>query len=138
MPPVTTTYDPSAAARAAQDAREKAMTIGMLDEQIAAIDRGLGNIGATRQSGLNQIHDAYNKGLNRLNEQQSNALSRYATKRGDPKREFVRSTEDIGMNAANKYQALKNLLNRSGSGRSSAADNVLPYAVSQDASKSRG
>lgn len=134
------TYTPGSnySAQAAQAARDKQYTIGSIDNEINRINQALGNLDATRGAGLTQLDDEYNKGASRINQQLSSALSKYATKTADTKRDFARSTEDIGINANNKYQALMNLLGRSGSGRSSAADNVVPYAVSQDASKSRG
>lgn len=121
-----------------QSNRDRDITLGMIDQQIGAIDNSLNNLGATRNAAQNQINDAYNKGMDRLNQQQSRALSRYATKRSDTTRDFQHSTEDIDINSANKYRALQNLLGRAGAGRSSASANVVPYAVAQDASKSRG
>ncbi len=135
------TYNATTAARAAQatqDAQNRQYTIGNIDNEINRINSAMGNLDSTKRAGLTQLDDQYNKGLSRLNEQQSAALSKYTQKTADTKRDFARSTEDIGVNANNKYRAIMNLLGRSGSGRSSVADNVLPYAVSKDASKSRG
>lgn len=125
-------------AQAAADAREKANTIGMLDEQLAYYDKALGRLDGTWDAGKTQLQDAYDKGLSRLNEAQSNALTRYNTQRGDAKQAFNRSTEDIDNQAYNNFSALNALLGRAGAGSSSAAQNVVPYAVSQTASKARG
>lgn len=125
-------------AQAATNAREKANTIGMIDQELSAIDRSLGNLDGTWNAGRNQITDAKNKGLSRLNEQQSNALSGYATKRADSEQGFQTSIADNNNQAYNNYSALQSLLGRGGSGSSSAAENLVPYAVSRTASKARG
>lgn len=134
------TYDGASAtgSAAASDARERANTVGMLDSEIEAIMRSLGNLDNTWNAGKTQIQDGFNKNLSRLNEQQSNALTKYATQRSDTKQNFNRSTEDVDNQAYNNFSALQALLGRSGAGSSSAAQNVVPYAVSQTASKARG
>ena len=126
----------SAADAAAE--KEKAWTLGLADQQIAAIDDALRNLSGTERAGLNQINDAYNKGMSRLNRQQSDALSKYRTKRTDTKEDFAKNLEFVDNNSSNKYLSLMNLLGRAGAGRSSAAENVLPHVLAQDASKSRG
>lgn len=125
-------------AAAVQDAREKANTIGMLDNELAAIAGSLGRLDTTWNAGKTQISDAYDKGMSRLNEQQSNALSNYATKRTDSKQSFQNSLTDNDNQAFNNFTALNSLLGRAGAGSSSAAQNLVPYAVSRTASKSRG
>lgn len=128
----------AARAQAAEDARNRDFTIGQIDQQIGGLQGQLGNLDTQWGSGRNTIEDAYNKGLDRLNGQYSSAMSKYATQRGDTKDSFVRTGQDIKSNARNNYQSLMSLLGRSGAGRSSAADNVVPYAVSADASKQQG
>lgn len=130
----TPTYDAAAAA----DASGRASTVGMLDSELEAIAKSLGNLDTTWNAGKNQIEDAKNKSLTRANQQQSNALSKYATQRADTKQAFNRSVEDVDNQAYDNYAALNALLGRSGAGSSSAAQNVVPYAVSNTASKARG
>lgn len=123
---------------ASTSAAEKAATIGQIDEQIAAIVSRMGNLDGTFNTGKTQISDATAKALDKLNLQQSQALSKYATQRSDTKRDFSKTSDEVNTNARNNYTALMNLLGRSGAGSSSAAENVVPYAVSMNASKSRG
>lgn len=130
----TPTYD----AGAASDAAGRASTVGMLDSELEAIAKSLGNLDSTWAAGKNQIEDAKNKSLSRANQQQSSALSKYATQRADTKQAFNRSVEDVDNQAYDNYSALKSMLGRSGAGSSSAAENVVPYAVSNTASKARG
>ena len=135
---IAASYDPQAAAAARADAAGRASTIGMLDQELAAISKGMGNLDTTWGAGRNQIEDAYNKGMSRLNEQQSNALSKYAKTRGDTKESFHTSLQDNDNQAYNNFTALNNLLGRGGAGSSSASQNLVPYAVSKTASKARG
>lgn len=130
----TPAYDASAAAAAAG----RASTVGMLDSELEAIAKSLGNLDTTYSAGKNQIEDAKNKSLTRANQQQSSALSKYATNRADTKQAFNRSVDDVDNQAYDNYAALNSLLGRSGAGSSSAAQNVVPYAVSNTASKARG
>lgn len=137
---IAPSYNPATAqanAAAAEEARQKSITLGNLDQQIAQYQGDLNNLGGARSAATNAINDAYNKNLSRLNETQSSALSKYATKRSDTQKTFQDSLGDIQNGAYNNYNALQQLLGRAGSGSSSAAKNVVPYAVSQDASKSR-
>lgn len=117
---------------------ERDATIGMIDDEMARIDSGLSNLDATRNAGVGQIDSRANKARNRLGQMHATNQTRFNTKESDTKRDFSRSTEDININAGNVYRAVQNLLGRAGAGRSSAAQEVAPYAVSQDASKSRG
>ena len=128
----------AAAQQAAEDSRNRDFTLGQLDQQIGGLRGQLGNLDAQHRSGVNTIEDLFNKGISRLNGQYSGAMSKYATQRNDTKDGFVRNGEDNKSNARNNFQALMSLLGRSGAGRSSAADNLVPYAVSTDASKQQG
>lgn len=127
-----------ASAAAAQTARERAAAAGQWQQQMDYINRQLGNLDGSFNSGMNQLGDNFNKGLSRLNDQQSNALTRYGVQRTDTARDFDSSSNDIDNNARNNYQALTSLLGRAGAGSSSASQVLTPYAVSNDASKTRG
>lgn len=133
-------YAATAAARAqaAEDARNRDFTIGQIDQQIGGLQGQLRNLDTQWGAGRNTIEDAFNKGMDRLNGQYSGAMSKYATQRVDTKDGFMREGEDNKSNARNNYQALMSMLGRAGSGRSSAADNLVPYAVSTEASKQQG
>jgi len=126
------------AERKAEEERQKQFTIGQINNQIAEYEARFGNIDKALSSGYNTLEDSYNKGLSRLNEQYGGAMSKFATQRGDTKDSFVRGSEDNQGNARNNYQALMQMLGRAGAGRSSAAQNLVPYAVSQSASKAQG
>lgn len=114
-----------------------AATIGQYDNIIGDLERQLGLLPGQLEAGLNQITDGYNKGLSRLNEQQSNALTRFKTQRDDTRSDFDGSLGDIDTQARGNYQAIQALLGRAGSGSSSAAEVLTPYAVSTEASKTR-
>lgn len=122
----------------AEDAAGRASTIGMLDSELDAIAKSIANLDTTWSAGKTQLQDAANKSLSRANEQQSDALSKYATQRADTKQAFNTSLADVDNQAYDNYAALNALLGRAGAGSSSAAQNVVPYAVSQTASKARG
>ena len=123
---------------ASADQRERDMTIGNIDQQIAALNSQYGNLDGQNRTGMQYIEDAYNKGASRLNEQQSSALSKYATQRGDTRRDFASTSEDINTNARNNFNMMQAMLGRHGAGSSSASSELVPYAVSNDASKTRG
>jgi hypothetical protein len=123
---------------AATDQRDRDMTIGNIDQQIAALNNQYGGLDTQSRTGLQYIEDAYNKGTSRLNQQQSSALSRYATQRGDTRRDFANTDEDIDSNARNSFNMMQSVLGRHGAGSSSASTELVPYAVANDASKTRG
>lgn len=120
------------------DTTERDLTVELLNNSKRSLEERLGLINKHKRGVMNQISDAHNKGLNRLNQQQSSALSRYKMRRNDTKRDFQNSVQDIDAQAYNNYSALQGLLGRSGAGSSSASKELVPYAVSQSASKSRG
>lgn len=128
----------AAAAQAAQTAQERAAAASQWQQQLEYIGRQLGNLDGSFNSGMNQLGDNFNKGLSRLNEQQSNALTRYGVQRGDTMSDFNTSSNDIDNSARNNYQAIMSMLGRAGAGSSSASQVLTPYAVSNDASKTRG
>lgn len=128
----------AAAAQRTQEQRERDITVGGIDRGISGYQSALGRLDGELRNGYNSLEDSYNKGLSRLNQQYSNGMGALATQRGDTRDAFARTSDDINNNARNNYQSLMQMLGRAGAGRSSAAENVVPYAVSTDASKSRG
>lgn len=138
-------YDPAAAqqaaqarAQAVQDQRDRDFTIGMIDEQLGRYNNQLGSLDAAYGSGKTSIEDLYNKNATRLNQQMGRGLGALETQRADTKSDFNRMDTDVNRVARNNYLALQQALNRAGAGSSSAMNELVPYAVSQDASKTRG
>lgn len=115
-----------------------ASTINQYQTAISDLERSLGLLPGQLEAGLNQINDGFNKGVSRLNEQHSAALSKFATQRGDTRADFDGSLGDIDSQSRGNFQAIQSLLGRNGAGSSSAASVITPYAVSNEASKTRG
>lgn len=115
-----------------------ASTINQYQTAISDLERSLGLLPGQLEAGLNQINDGFNKGVSRLNEQHSAALSKFATQRGDTRADFDGSLGDIDSQSRGNFQAIQSLLGRNGAGSSSAASVITPYAVANEASKTRG
>ena len=112
-----------------------ASDVAYYTDQINALQGLLGAADTQQNTGTNAINTAINNNLSRLNQQQSNTLSGYATQRQDTTGDYQNARNQIADNSRSTYNSLQRLLGQQGSGVSSAAQVLAPYAVSRDSTK---
>lgn len=111
--------------------------IAYYEDQISNLNRLLQSSNVQRDQGLTQIGDSYNKNVGRTNEAQTRTLSGYETKRNDNATARQQGLGQIDTNTRTSYDSLQRLLGLQGAGVSSAAQVLVPHAVSRYGTQQR-
>jgi hypothetical protein len=106
-------------------------------DQMGSIQRLLGNVDTQANQGVSNINNGFNLQNDRLNQSQSNTLQGYGMQRDQTNKAKVGALDNVDTNARNTYQSLQRILGLAGSGVSSAAKELAPWAVSKEATGNR-
>lgn len=120
------TYDPEAAAAAAQRA-----------SALSEINRILGNVNTQRDQGLARLGASFGDAEARLNRDRATAMQGYTDQRGENEADKLRGTEQVDQFANNSYSNLRRLLLGANAGGSSVARELVPQIVSKAAGQRR-
>ena len=125
----TPAYDPSAAARAQQQAAANL--------QIDQINRLLGILDTQETSGINNINAGYGENKRRLTEDQTRANQGYTDQRNQNAKAKERGINQVDDFANSSYNSLQRLLQGAGAGVSGVSKYLAPHLVSKAAGKRR-
>lgn len=107
------------------------------NDQQSSLRRLLGSVGEQKDQGLDRIGSSYNTTKGRTVDERDKAMRDYDISRQDTLTDKVGSLGQIDTSARTAYNSLQRLLGLSGAGVSSAAQQVVPYAVSRQAGQQR-
>lgn len=128
----TSTYDASqsqAAAQAAQERQGIESANAAYDTQLGSLRGMLGQVGTTREQGLQQLSDSYNT-------EKQQGLQKYGQQRDDNSQNRLKALDGVATKARTGFNSLRSLLGLSGSANQSAAG-VASNAVARQASQDR-
>lgn len=107
------------------------------NDQQASLRRLLGSVDTQKDQGLDRIGSSYSTTKGRTEDERAKAMRDYDITRQDTLTDKVGTLGQIDTGARTAYNSLQRLLGLSGAGRSSAAQQVVPYAVSRQAGQQR-
>lgn len=107
--------------------------LGLIDNQIGTVNSGIGRIGDQRVIGMDNILNSYIEAQNALNDQRGRAQRDYQTNKDQTGQDFTNTRSNIRSQAGQQFTGLQRLLGSMGSGRSSAAQVLAPFAVGREA-----
>lgn len=128
----TSVYDASqsqAAAQAAQERQGIESANAAYDTQLGSLRGMLGQVGTTREQGLQQMSDSYNT-------EKQQGLQKYGQQRDDNSQNRLKALDGVATKARTGFNSLRSLLGLSGSANQSAAG-VASNAVARQASQDR-
>lgn len=128
----TSVYDASqsqAAAQAAQERQGIESANAAYDTQLGSLRGMLGQVGTTREQGLQQLSDSYNT-------EKQQGLQKYGQQRDDNSQNRLKALDGVATKARTGFNSLRSLLGLSGSANQSAAG-VASNAVARQASQDR-
>lgn len=106
-------------------------------DQIGRVNAQLGFLDPQLGVGKQNILDAYNSGLNTLNTGEARASRDYNTNRTNTISDQQTAKQNIDTGVRQQTTALQRLLGRAGSGNSSAAYDLAPFAAARAGSQQR-
>ncbi len=108
------------------------------DDQNAVIDQQMGRLGAQRSTADQNVLDSYTSAYNKLVNDKGVAERDYNTKRGRAVEDNITAKNDINTSVRNRLSGVQRLLGAKGSGNSSAATELVPFAAALLGSQQRG
>lgn len=106
-------------------------------DQIGLLKQQLGGLDPQYNVGRDNIQNAYNSQYNQLNDAKARNERDYTTSRGQTIQDQQTAKQNIDTGVRQNTNALQRLLGRSGSGNSSAAQVLAPYAAGRAGSQQR-
>lgn len=131
-------YQDGTSAASAAAAKAAADTAAFYGNQINQLNSQLPNLDQQQNIGLQNIGSSYNKTLNRLDEQKGLARRNYDMSTQRNTKNYVNTRGGIMDNVRSSANALQRLLGMAGSGNSSAAYDMAPYAAGRMGTKNLG
>ena len=112
--------------------------VANLEGTLSRTDRLLQSLGVNRDVGLSNIKNSYDKTVGRAQNDQSLANKGLNTRASDNDAAKLDAFNKINNTAENRYRSAMQTLGVHGAGVSSAAQRVMPYMVSKQATADRG
>lgn len=107
--------------------------LALLDNQINSANSALARLLGQRDIGYYNIDQSVNDARNRLDSQKAVAERDYNTGKLQETQDYTNSRSGVRADAGRQFSALQRLLGSMGSGRSSAAQILAPFAVGREA-----